>query len=44
MYAAIIGALSGAHQKSSGSRRVLPNTTKTTTSPRFDGLNRCEPR
>ena len=36
--------LSGAHQKSSGSTRVLPSTMKATTSPMLDGLKTCEPR
>ena len=35
---------SGAHQKSSGSTRVLPSTTNAMTSPMFDGLKTCEPR
>jgi hypothetical protein len=43
-YAISIHAFSGAHQKSSGSTRVLPSTTKATTSPMFDGLKTCEPR
>ena len=43
-YAAIIGRLSGAHQKSRGSTRALPSTRNATTSPMFDGLNTCEPR
>ena len=43
-YAAIIQTLSGAHQKSSGSTRVLPSTMNATTSPMFDGLKTCEPR
>ena len=43
-YAAIIQTLSGAHQKSSGSTRVLPSTMNATTSPMFEGLNTCEPR
>ena len=36
--------LSGPHQKSSGSTRLMPSTMKATTRPTFDGLNRCEPR
>ena len=38
------GFVSGAHQKSSGSIRVLPSTMNATTSPMFDGLNTCVPR
>jgi hypothetical protein len=40
----IIQPFSGAHQKSSGSTRVLPNTTNTTTNPMFDGLKTWLPR
>ena len=43
-YAAAIQTPNGAHQKSSGSTRVLPRTTNATTSPTLDGLNTCEPR
>src|SRR4029079_10662174 len=43
-YAAIIQTLSGAHQKSSGSTRVLPSTMNATTSPMFDGVKTCETR
>ena len=43
-YAVSIQTFSGAHQKSSGSTRVLPSTTNATTSPMLDGLNTCEPR
>ena len=43
-YARSMGAPRGAHQKSRGSRRVLPNTMNTMTSPTFEGLNTCEPR
>ena len=44
MYAAIIQPFSGAHQKSSGSTRLLPSTMNAMTSPMFDGLNTWEPR
>ncbi len=43
-YATIIAVFRGAHQKSSGSSRVLPKTMNTTTSPTFDGLNTWAPR
>ena len=33
----------GAHQKSSGSTRLLPSTRNAHTNPTFDGLNTCEP-
>ena len=40
----IHGSVRGAHQKSSGSTRELPRTTKATTSPMFDGLKTWVPR
>src|SRR4051812_14319907 len=43
-YAATSQTVSGPHQKSSGSILELPSTMNATTSPRFDGLNTCEPR
>ena len=43
-YAAIIQTFSGAHQKSSGSTRVVPSTMNATTSPMFDGLKTWVPR
>ncbi len=43
MYAAIIQAFNGDHQKSSGSTRVLPRSTNAPTNPMLDGLKMCEP-
>src|SRR5262249_1338442 len=43
-YAAIIQTLSGAHQKSRGSTRELPRTTKEMTRPMLDGLKTWLPR
>ena len=39
----IAGLLIGAHQKSSGSTRVLPSTMNAMTSPTLDGLKTCDP-
>ena len=43
-YASAIQTPNGAHQKSSGSTRVLPRIRKAATRPTFDGLNTWEPR
>ena len=42
-YAATIATPRGAHQKSSGSTRLLPRMMNAATKPTFDGLNTCEP-